>query len=144
MKAKLINPAPKTYAVVFDSGDEVMSGLLDFAKETHLGASHLTAIGAFSEVTLGFFIPEEKRYKKMIIREQVEVLSLIGDIALQKGEPKLHVHVVVGKADATAHGGHLVAARVRPTLEVIATESLAHLHRMTDPQTGLALINLSC
>ena len=54
----------------------------------------------------------------------------------------MHTHVVVSKADGTAHGGHLLEAHVRPTLEVIITESPTHLHRRSDPETGLALIRL--
>jgi hypothetical protein len=40
--------------------------------------------------------------------EQVEVLSLLGDIALKHGVPSLHAHIVVRRADRTAHGGHLL------------------------------------
>ena len=77
------------------------------------------------------------------MREQVEVLSLVGDIALKdNGEPEVHAHVVVGKADGTAHGGHLLEAHVRPTLEVIVVESPIHLQRKFDPETKLALIRL--
>jgi predicted DNA-binding protein with PD1-like motif len=54
----------------------------------------------------------------------------------------LHAHVVVGKADGTAHGGHLLAAVVRPTLEVILVESPRHLQRRHDAETGLALIRV--
>ena len=64
------------------------------------------------------------------------------DIALDRGEPKVHAHIVVGKSDGTAHGGHLLEARVRPTLEVILTESPRHLHKRFDPESGLALIDL--
>jgi predicted DNA-binding protein with PD1-like motif len=35
------------------------------------------------------------------------VLSLVGDITVENDKPKVHAHVVVGKADATAHGGHV-------------------------------------
>lgn len=70
------------------------------------------------------------------------MLSLIGDVALQDGEPKTHVHVVVGKRDGSAHGGHLLQAYVRPTLEIILTESPAHLKRTFDAESGLALINI--
>lgn len=144
MKAKLLHEqqGQKTFAVVFDRGDEAVSGLLAFAEEKHLGGSHFTAIGAFSDVTLGFFDWDKKDYQNLQIREQVEVLSLIGDIALDKGEPKVHAHVVVGKSDGTAHGGHLLDAHVRPTLEVIVVESPEHLVRKTDVETGLALIEL--
>jgi predicted DNA-binding protein with PD1-like motif len=91
---------------------------------------------------LGYFDWLKKDYTRIPIEEQVEVLALVGDIALNDGEPKLHPHVVVSKADGTAHGGHLLEAHVRPTLEVIITESPTHLHRRSDPETGLALIRL--
>ena len=144
MKTKLIHDdGEKTFAIVFDKGDEVVSGLLHFAKENKLSASHFTAIGAFERVTLGYFERERKDYKRIHINEQVEVLSLVGDIALDEDEPKVHAHVVIGKADGTAHGGHLLEARVWPTLEVILVESPQHLQRKVDKKTGLALINLT-
>ena len=144
MKEKLLHEeaGQKTFAVVFGTGDEVATGLMTFAKEKGLAASHFTAIGAFSDVTFGFFDPGAKDYQKLNINEQVEVLSLIGDIALDKGEPKIHAHVVVSKSDGTAHGGHLMEAHVRPTLEIILTESPDHLVRKFDKDTGLALIDL--
>jgi predicted DNA-binding protein with PD1-like motif len=144
MKERLLHEesGQKTFAVVFDTGDEVATGLLAFAKEKGLAGSHFTAIGAFSDVTLGFFDWDKKDYEKFQISEQVEVLSLIGDIALNKDEPKVHAHVVVSKSDGTAHGGHLIEAHVRPTLEVILIESPEHLVRKFDEETGLALIDL--
>ena len=143
MKSKLIHDdGEKTYVLVFDRGDEVASGLLAFAKEKKLSGSHFTAIGAFESVTLGFFERERKDYEKITIDEQVEVLSLVGDIALEGDKPKVHAHVVVGKRDGTAHGGHLLEARVWPTLELILIESPQHLQRKVDKETGLALISL--
>lgn len=143
MKSKQLHTNnPTTYAVIFDKGDTLMDALLAFAKERNLSASSFTGIGAFSGVTLGFFDRERKEYKKIKIQEQVEVLSLVGDISLKDGEPKLHAHVVLGKSDGTAHGGHIIEADVWPTLELIITESPAHLLRRHDPETGLALIDL--
>jgi predicted DNA-binding protein with PD1-like motif len=73
--------------------------------------------------------------------EQVEVVSLLGDVALgPDGKPALHPHVVVSLADGRAMGGHLLEAHVRPTLEVVLTESPRHLHKRKDPDSGLALI----
>ena len=144
MKTKLIHDdGEKTFAVIFDKGDEVASGLLAFAKDNNLSASHFTAIGAFERVTLGFFERERKDYKRIAIEEQVEVLSLVGDVALDEGGPKVHAHVVVGKRDGSAHGGHLLEARVWPTLEVILVESPQHLRRKMDEETGLALISFT-
>jgi predicted DNA-binding protein with PD1-like motif len=94
-------------------------------------------------VTLGYFDWRRKDYQKIPLREQVEVLSLLGDVALdEKGGPKIHAHVVVGRSDGNAHGGHLLEAHVRPTLEVILVESPRHLQRRHDPESGLGLIRL--
>lgn len=75
------------------------------------------------------------------MNEQVEVVSLLGDIALgPDGKPALHPHVVISRADGMAMGGHLIEAHVRPTLEVVLTESPRHLHKRKDRESGLALI----
>ena len=132
----------KTYALIFDKGDEVVKELTDFAAQQGVAAAHFTAIGAFSEVTLGYFDRARKDYTKIPMHEQVEVLSLVGDVARQDGQPKVHAHVVVGKADGTAYGGHLLDARVWPTLELILTESPKALARRSDRESGLALIDL--
>jgi len=144
VKSKLLHDGgEKTFVLVFDTGDEVVAGLLDFAKEHKLAAS-MTAIGAFERVTLGFFESERKDYKKIHINEQVEVMSLIGNIALdESGQPKVHAHVVVGRRDGTAHGGHLLEAYVRPTLEVILVESPEPLRRKMNAEVGLPLIDLT-
>jgi uncharacterized protein len=142
MKVRMIEQGAQcTYAVIFDKGEEFIAGLTAWAKENNLGGSHFTAIGAFREVTLGYFDRDKKDYRKIPVREQVEVLSLIGDIALKDGIPQVHAHVVVGKFDGSAHGGHILEARVWPTLEVMLTESPKHLRRKYDPETGLSLID---
>ena len=145
MRSKLLQDAAgeRTYALIFNTGDEAKSGLVQFAKEQRLSGSHFTAIGAFSEVTLAYFDWQTKAYKKIPLHEQVEVLSLVGDVALKEnGEAEVHAHVVVGKSDGTAWGGHLMEAHVRPTLEVILVESPRHLHRKFDQESGLALIRV--
>jgi predicted DNA-binding protein with PD1-like motif len=132
-----------TYALVFDTGDEFMERLTGFAEENGLSAASLTALGAFSDLTLGYFDMDRKEYDEIPVEEQVEVLSLVGTIAPKEdGGPQVHAHVVVGRSDGTTRGGHLLEAHVRPTLEVVLTESLAHLRRKTDNETGLPLLNL--
>ena len=144
MKSKLLHDEKgrKTFAIVFDKNDEVRERLLEFANANHFADAYLNGIGAFSEVTLGFFDPRQKEYRKIPIHEQVEVLSFTGNIVQKDGKPRLHAHVVVGKADGTAHGGHFLGGRVWPTLEMVLSEMPAHLHRRDDEATGLALIEL--
>jgi uncharacterized protein len=145
MRAQVIHEqsGEKTFVLVFATGDEAIAGLTSFAKEKGLAASRFTAKGGFQEATLGYFNLDKKDYDKIPVREQVEVLSLVGDITMtEKGEPKIHAHVVLGRSDGTTRGGHLIEARVRPTLEVMLVESPRDLRRKHDPQSGLALIQL--
>lgn len=143
MRYKLITEATeRTYALVLDTGDEAMSVLQKFCEAHDISAARFTGIGAFSTLTLGYFDWERKDYDKIPMREQVEVLALTGDVALHQGLPKIHAHVVVGKRDGSAHGGHLLDAQVRPTLEVMLIESPRHLRREIDAETGLPLIDI--
>jgi len=138
----LLDRAERTFVVVFDKGEEVVEGLTMFAGRESLRASQITAIGALSDVTLGYFDRESRRYQRIPLPEQVEVLSLLGVVTLDGEKPKVHSHIVVGRRDGHAHGGHLLEGHVWPTLEVIVEESPRHLQRRHDAASGLALIDL--
>ena len=143
MHARQIAAEPKTFALILETGDEVLSSIKRFAQEHNLAGSSFKAIGALSQVKLGWFNWETKKYQTAVaLDEQVELLSLIGDVALKDGEPQIHAHLVVGRKDGTAHGGHLLSATVRPTCELILTESPQHLQKQIDPESGIALIRV--
>jgi predicted DNA-binding protein with PD1-like motif len=130
------------FVVVLDSGEEAVERLLFFAREQRITAAAFTGLGAFSDVTLGFFDIERKEYERIRLDEQVEVVTLVGNFARKDGEAKVHAHVVVAKRSGQAFGGHLLEAHVRPTLEVVVTGTPAELRRETDPATGLPLLAL--
>ena len=132
----------ESFVLVFDTGDDVTKELLAFARRQSIDAASFSGIGAFERVTLGYFELEKRDYKRIPVNEQVEVVSLVGNLARGDDGPKLHAHVVVGRQDGSALGGHLIEARVRPTLEIVLVETPAHLRRRSDPATGLALIDL--
>jgi predicted DNA-binding protein with PD1-like motif len=138
---ELASGTERSFVLVFETGDEVMQGLLGFARDRSLSAARFTAIGAFSEVVLGYFDWERKDYLHIPVREQVEVLALTGDVALDKNEPAVHAHVVVGLRDGSTRGGHVMEARVRPTLEVMLVESPVELRKRIDAESGVALID---
>ena len=143
MKSKLLHESGgKLCALVFESGDEVVSELLKFAKRTQLQGACFFGVDACYNVTIGFFDLERKDYVPTVIKEQVEIISLIGNVAAYNGEPKIHAHIVIGKRDSTAHGGHLIEAVVRPTLEIFLTESTEIIRRL-DAVTNLPLIDLT-
>jgi len=146
MKSQLVaaNGGGRTFVLVLDPGEEAFAAISKFAEEKRLSAASLTAVGAFSRATVGWFSLPEKTYRNIPIDRQCEVLSVIGDIALDdEGKPSLHMHVVLGLSDGSTRGGHLLDGSVQPTLEVTVTEAPAHLRRRRRPELGLALIDLA-
>jgi predicted DNA-binding protein with PD1-like motif len=143
MKEKLLGGSGgvRRFVAVFERGEDVLPSLLGWARERRMTAASFVGIGAFRRVELGFFDPGAGDYVRSRIDEQVEVLSLAGNIGIADGEPKVHAHVVVGKSDASAYGGHLLAAEVGPTLELVVTESEAIMRRTFDAATGLPLLD---
>jgi predicted DNA-binding protein with PD1-like motif len=135
-----INDDPSTFLVVLDPGDEAISTLTTFAREQHLAASQITAIGAFERTVLGYFDRSKGDYNPIPLDEQVEVLSIVGDIVGDGEDLKVHLHAVVGRHEASTRGGHLLEGIVWPTLEVIITESPVHLRRRYVPEVGIPLI----
>jgi uncharacterized protein len=139
--ALLADGDAKTYLLVFRSGQEVMTGLLAFARKHELVAGHLTGIGAISNAVIGYFDPQKKAYLRVHEEGQHEVLSLTGNLALNKDEPFFHVHVALGLRDGSARGGHLFEATVRPTVELVLNTFPRPVRRKTDPETGLPLLD---
>jgi predicted DNA-binding protein with PD1-like motif len=133
----------RTFLLVLDKGDEAFEQISTFANDNRILAASLTAIGAASGVTLGYFDPESSEYRYTDFDEQLELASCIGDIAENQGNPALHAHIVLGRKDSTAIAGHLKRLTVFPTMEVVLTETPAHLRKRIDRQTGLALIDVA-
>ena len=143
MQVQLLNPGEPTkqYAVIFYQGDEAFSGLVEFAEKYQVTCAHFTAIGALNEATLGWFDPQRKMYKKIPLKGQREVIGMSGDIALYKGKPIVHTHAVVGSSDGATRAGHVLAAYVSPTLEVMVTVDPITMQKRFDTATGLTLID---
>lgn len=133
----------RTVAVVLGTGEEFTACLMQVVGDLGIEAASVTGIGAFERMTLGYFQWDAKSYKDIPVAEQVEVASLVGNVARQAdGSPVVHAHCVVATATAEARAGHIREAYVRPTLELMIEEVPAHLARRHDAETGLTLIDL--
>lgn len=135
------NAVTSTYALVGEAGEDAYAILTEFTRQHHLTAAQLTGVGAFAHATVGWFDRQAKDYRRIEIDQQCELLSLVGDVAQADDGPQVHAHVVLGLPDGTTRGGHLLAAEIWPTLEVIVRESPAHLRKTSHPELGLALID---
>jgi predicted DNA-binding protein with PD1-like motif len=131
----------KTYLLIFRSGQEVMKGLVAFARKHKLEAGTLNGIGAISDAVLGYFDPEKKKYVQLRQSAQFEILSLTGNLALKDVEPFFHVHTALGRIDGPAWGGHLFEATVRPTVEIVLTSYSKPMRRKIDAEWRIPLLN---
>ncbi|MFI7407369.1 PPC domain-containing DNA-binding protein [Streptomyces sp. NPDC049627] len=142
MKWQQVQASPASvYVLVLAPGEEALAEITRFAREQALGASQVTAVGAFARAVVGWFDREAKDYRRIGVDEQCEVLSLLGDIAVGEDGPTAHLHAVLGLSDGTTRGGHLLQGQVWPTLEVIVRDSPAALAKIHRPDVGLALID---
>jgi uncharacterized protein len=137
----LSDGAAKTYLLEFHTGQEVLRGLLAFARKNKLVAGHLTGIGALSDAVIGYFDPARNEYVRNRESEQTEVLSMTGNLALYKDTPFFHIHVALGLRDGSARGGHLFEATVRPTVELVLNTYPNAVRRKVDAETGLPLLD---
>ena len=143
MQYKQVAEDPRRFAVIFETGDELFEGLGEFVKRERIESASFTAIGALASVKLAWFDWEAKEYRTSVeLDEQVELVSVVGDVAENKGEPSVHAHVVIARSTGDALGGHLKRAVVRPTCEVVLTGTEEQLRKRVDPESGLPLIRM--
>lgn len=132
--------AARTMMAVLEPGDEVMSSLLDFARDEDVRGASFTGLGAVHSSVIAFFDREHRRYEEIQVDDQVEVLSLVGNAGWFEDAPRIHAHVVLGWPDGSVRGGHLVSATVWPTLEVTVDIHDEPLLRALDEESGLPLL----
>jgi uncharacterized protein len=144
MKSKSVGDgAERIFVLILDEGEEAFEAISDFADREDIGGASVSAIGAFAQARVGWFDLAAKKYKPIVIGEQVEVLSLMGDVARgDDGKASLHLHAVLGLQDGSVRGGHFLSGLVRPTLEVTIRETVATLRRKKRDDLGIALIDI--
>ena len=112
-----------TYRLNMVKGDEIISGLLEFAEKNHVKNGHFTGLGAVDKAALRWSDPVNRGSKTTEINEEAEVVSLVGSIATGRdGKPAVHAHSVVALSDGTTRGGHLVSGQVSIIAEIFVTE----------------------
>jgi predicted DNA-binding protein with PD1-like motif len=143
VQAKLVKntPGEQVYSIIFFKDDDVMSGLTDFAISHKVSDAHFTAIGAVSGATLAWLDIPKKMYHRIAVTQQVEVVSLIGDIAIFNGVPIVHMHAVLCKSDGSTVAGHVFELITNPTVEVFMTVNTTPLTKKADDASGMKLID---
>ncbi len=130
------------YVVRLDKGEEIMETMRAFLVERDIRAGYFLARGGLSELTLKYYRVDKRGYKERQIAAQVEVVSLLGNVARLDGEPIIHAHTTVGDEEYRTYSGHLGEGRVKPLLEIFLTPLPGELRRVQDQERNLSLLDL--
>src|SRR4051794_12835080 len=127
----------------FLSGEHVLAPLLDWVGAENIGYASLTGVGAVSAATVSYWNAETIQYETHDLTEQMEVVSLIGNVSLRDGQPFVHAHVGLGRSDLSLIGGHVNELIVHPTLEISIVPGPVSIHRALDESCGLYVMQLA-
>jgi len=130
------------YLLRLVKGEEIIKTLSSFVDEQKILGGFVFGLGAFRDLTLGYYDSTKKEYTKKLIKEDLEFGNLTGSIAYVEGKPFVHVHVSAAGSDMKAFCGHLFSATISGTGEFMVIPSESKVERKPDPVTGLKLLDL--
>lgn len=130
------------YVIRFEDGEVFPDGFLELLASEAIAAGEFTGIGAMRQARIAFFNTDSKTYEDRDYVEQMEVLALVGNVAIHNDEPLVHAHITLSRSDFSVLGGHLRRGVVRPTLEVTLRTLAEPLRRAVDPTYGLPTLDL--
>jgi uncharacterized protein len=141
-RAKLLGEHAQTREIqlVFEPHAPIMATLSDFILVNGFKAADFTALGAATDAVIGYYDPLAHDYRRTSLRQQMEIVSLIGDAAPTNGGAGLHAHIGLGFPDGTMHGGHLFEAHAFPTMEMFLIASPIALQRRHDETLNADLL----
>ena len=144
MRVKLVSDSNswRTYVIIFQTGDEAVSGLNEFAQQYKIANAHYQGIGDASSARVGWYDQARNMFKVIPIGAS-EISSLLGDVAVFNGRPVAHTHITLSTEDGIAHGGHLLELIVGPTLEVFVTVDATPLYKRLNLEFDAGVIDLS-
>lgn len=134
-------PSQNAILLVLNRGDELHARLQEFAREHELKGAWVQGLGGSGAMTLGYYNLTEREYEWREYSDNLEILSLQGNLAWVDDEPFWHIHGSFGGRDFASVGGHVKEMVVGLTCELLITPLDAVITRMFDDETGLELLN---
>lgn len=130
------------YQVRFESGESVMEPLLRWLETENVRFATMFGIGAVAGAHVSYWNAATREYEPHELDEQLEVVSLIGNVTIREGAPFLHIHVSLGRRDLSILGGHLNDLVVHPNLEITVEPEATEVQRVIDEGSGLWVMQL--
>ena len=127
-----------------EPNEDLIDSIINLVEESKIKSGIVNCIGAFKEFTLGYFNLESKSYDYKTFKENVELISCIGNISYKEKAPIIHLHANIGRSDYSVIGGHLASpCIISVTAEVAIFETDIEIKRKIDEKFNLSLLNLN-
>ena len=128
------------YIVRLNVGEDIVESVKKFAQEENIRFGTVTGIGAVNKAKIGLFNTETKEYQSTILEEDMEIISLAGNITEMNGEPYIHLHIALANSEHNVKAGHLNMAVISATGEIIIEAIDGYVDREFDDDIGLNLL----
>ncbi|MHD0449245.1 PPC domain-containing DNA-binding protein [Staphylococcus cohnii] len=131
-----------TIVLVLEQGEDIVEAVTDLAREQNGKFGTVSGIGACDDVELNFYNLDTKTYEKKVIKEPLELISLLGNISHIDEKPFAHLHATFGTNQYETLSGHLTKAVVSATAEIVITMTNLDINRKHNADIGLNLLDL--
>ena len=124
MRVTDLGKGGRTYRLNFIKGDELLSGMTDFAEKNHIKNAHFVGLGAINRGILGWTDTERSNGQKMIaVNEEAEIISFNGSISSNaQGLATVHAHGAVSLQNGSVVGGHIFEMHISIIAEIWVSE----------------------
>ena len=130
------------YLIRMYPGQEILSSLIKFAKEKNIASAVILGIGGVNKAEIGFFNLKTKEYDRKVLEEDLELVSLLGNLSYVDGEPFIHAHGTFGNAEYQGIAGHCFSLEISVTAEIHLIEFSKKIERSPDSTMRVNLLNL--
>ena len=130
------------YVLRLNKGDEILTEIKKLCLSEKIKTAQVMGLGATNYLEVGFYKNSEKKYYINKFEQDMEIISLIGNITSMNNEPYLHLHICVGDCNGNSFGGHLNKALISITGELFITSYDIDINRYKDEEIGINLLNI--
>ena len=136
----VVHQENNVYILNIEGGEELLSSLRAFLEKENIKAGYFSGLGAAGALDIAYYNLESKKFERHTIKEDVEILSLIGNIAMLKDKTIIHTHGTFGRKDLSVFGGHIFSLHVSGACEIHLTKLSGEMTRAYNETTGLNLL----
>ncbi len=122
--------------------EDILMSIMKFAEAKRVQAAMFEGIGSLNQAKLGHYDFATKNYKYEIFQEDLEILTLSGNISTLDKAPLPHAHVTLGRRDFSVIGGHLDEGSSANMVEIGLSALPGKLVKSRDEEVGLNLLQL--